>query len=61
MSSVISEDLREAGFDLNKDDVQEWLAIDRHEPIHAMLTDNEIIELVCRDEKKQSSSVMKRM
>ena len=25
--SIISQNLREAGFDLNEDDVQEWLAI----------------------------------
>lgn len=48
--NIMSQDLREAGFDVSENDVQEWLAIDIHEPVHAMLTDEEIVEVVCRVE-----------
>lgn len=45
-ASTMSHELRRAGFDVSEADTQAWLAIDRYEPGHPLLTDEEIIEAV---------------
>ena len=54
-ASTMSHELRRAGFDVSEGDTQAWLTIDQHEPGHALLTEEEIIEAV-RTHKHDSTS-----
>ena len=54
---IISEGLRETGFDINIAQAQEWLTVGKYEQGHSTLTDDEILNFVCNPVAEDNDEV----
>ena len=54
---IISEGLRETGFEINIAEAREWLTVDKYEQGHSTMTDEEILYVVCNPVEEDNDEV----